>query len=396
VGRSVYLSKYEEKILDGEEGLVLQEAYKVIVKVGEILGAERLVPISKAHVSGISYKNIGDHGLDFINTLVKKGGKFRCYTSLNPAAFDLTKWREFRVTKEYYKKQVKIISSLKAMGARTILSCTPYLINPPKKNEQIAWGESNAVLYANSILGARTNREGGPLVIYEAIAGKAPYFGLRRKEERKPELFVDLSKLPKTTHPGIIGFYIGLLLKKGVPYINGFRFRNEYDIRSFLAAIGASSSIGLVLIERLSPELKSYDTLGFEERVSIDMKDITQCMENFQSDDLSNSVIALGCPHLSVVEFRKILNIILNKEISRKLVLFTSRITYNLIKGIIRCLERKNVKVYTDTCMVVSPLFNKDVTIITDSVKAAYYLSSQGYKVHLVSREEAIRLSLVS
>jgi len=391
----MYLSKEEERILSGYEGAVKQRALEIIVKVGEALGASRLIKVNKAHVSGISYKNIGDAGLELIEELSKSGGCFSVPTSLNPAGMDLKLWKYMNLSEDYVEKQLRIIEYLESMGAKPLLSCVPYLINPPSFKEQIAWGESNAILYANSVLGARTNREGGPLALFEAIAGRAPYVELRTNEFRKPtvSVFCKLSKESWFSQlPGLVGFHIGSMVKSGVPYITGVHeiFKSDYDLRLFLAGLGTAGGIGLALIKGISPEAPKEVPKELE-KLEVDEKELKDNYEKISVEIEKPDAIALGCPHLSNKELYKIIQAIrLKGRAHKRMIVFVPRTMSNSLS--LMKLRRYNLEIYNDTCMVVCDLKAMGIErVIVDSAKAAYYLTSQGYEVQLMPFNEILR-----
>jgi len=173
----MYLNNIQEKMLAGEYGWAVKKAMEIIVKVGESMGAEKLVEIAHAHVSGVSYSNIGEAGLEFLKEFVEKGGRVRVYSTINPGCIDLS--GESRVIdKAFYEKQVLINNILREMGFQQTYTCIPYIHRVPKTGEHLSWSESSAVIYANSVYGARTNREGGPLALASAITGYTYYAGL--------------------------------------------------------------------------------------------------------------------------------------------------------------------------------------------------------------------------
>ncbi len=383
-------------MLDGEMGEAVQLAAEVVVKVAEALGAERLVPVKNAHVSGISFKNIGEAGLDFLKSLASKNAKFTVPTTINPAGFDLKKWREMNVDDDFFVKQHEIISSLVKMGAEPILSCTPYEIKTPKYGQHIAWSESNAVLYANSILGARTNREGGPLAIFEGIIGRAPYVGLHLRENRLPRLLVKVSDIPKGSSAALIGYTLGMIVETGVPYVESPVFlKDPKDVKLFLAAVGASSSIGLVLIEGVSPEASIYREEIEKtnvKKIEITEGDLEDALSRISGELDNVDAFLMGCPHLSLKELLEVRDFLESKRVEERLILFTSRNVIEKSGRVVQELKNKGVEIYADTCMVVSDLNRLGVkSVALDSAKAAYYLTAQGYETVLLTREEILK-----
>jgi len=216
----MYLTKEEERILRGDEGEVKARALKVVVKVGEIFGAERLINVSHAHVSGISYFNIKKYGVEFLEDLANNGAKFSVFTTANPYAAYYLSFNGRGFSKNVIDNQERIINALTSMGARAF-TCAPYHIRRPKVGEHLAWAESNAVLYANSVLGARTNREGGPLALLEAIVGRAPYCGMHVDEERYPSILIKVPKPSSLSEAAVIGYLTGKLSPSKIPYVEG-------------------------------------------------------------------------------------------------------------------------------------------------------------------------------
>src|SRR3972149_5209097 len=187
------LTKDQGRLL--EEGTPAQrKAMEILLALGEIGGAESLVPITSAHVSGASYKLIGGAGVEFIDDFAG-GTRVAVPTTVNPLGTDLAQWRELGIPEAFAEKQARIARAYEAMGTRTIFSCTPYEHGVrPGLGEHVAWAESNATCFANSVLGARTNREGGPSAPAAAIVGATPDFGLHRDEGRQPTILVGVPR----------------------------------------------------------------------------------------------------------------------------------------------------------------------------------------------------------
>ena len=159
----MYLTKNEQKMLDGEEGNAVKKSMEILVALGNIYGAEKLIDVGSVQISGVSYHNLGDAGLEFLDEMAKDG-KVRVLTTLNPAGMDLENWQNLGIDPEFARKQKLVIDAFEKMGIIVSCTCTPYLIgNLPRYGEHIAWAESSAVTFANSVIGAKTNREGGPI-----------------------------------------------------------------------------------------------------------------------------------------------------------------------------------------------------------------------------------------
>jgi len=382
------LTHEEEEILNGRHGEELAKVLEVIVKVGEALEAKRLVNVTHAHISGISYKNIGDAGLEFIEKLASSTLRVSIPATVNPAGMDIKKWRKMGVKQEFAEKQLRILGSLRKLGFKMLLTCTPYLYEKIPPGSQVAWAESNAVLYANSILNLYTNREGGPLALLEAIVGKAPLYGYRLEENRRPGLVIDFSDIKRTIKERelyqAIGYYVGTIAKFEVPLIKNYpsSLLQPDNVKLFLAAVGASGSVALVRFHGEGGNLERY-------RPNID--DVYSALPADFSDE---GTILMGCPHLSAREIRWLADIVKRwGKPKRRVIIFTARVLENSMYKDIVALSRAGIEVYFDTCMVVADLKSMGVDKpLVDSAKAAYYLSSQGYDVRLFSRKDILRV----
>ncbi|MEM2843213.1 MAG: aconitase X catalytic domain-containing protein [Candidatus Bathyarchaeia archaeon] len=392
----MYLTKIEERMLDGEYGEAKATALKLIIALGEVFNAKRLISIENAQIAGISYKTIGDSGLEFIEDLYNKNAKFAVSATLNPAGIDLEKWREIGIPEGFAKKQLKIISFLEGMGAEKTCTCTPYLIGvKPSFGAHLAWAESSAAIFVNSIFGAKTNREGGPSALASAITGRTAMYGMHLKNEREPTHIVNVEALINTELEfSLLGYAIGEKIPKGVPFIAKFKGKLNIDnLKALGAGMATSSSIALFHLDGITPEAKAISKKNLKnlEKIVITKEDIKKAEEKLSVKDESTHIL-LGCPHLSFNELKKIASFIKSRRLNKKLWCFTARKIYDFAqkKGIVKKIEDTGGKVIRDTCMVVSPLEFIGVSKAqVNSSKAAYYLNSlSNIKVELKSLEE--------
>ena len=367
----MHLTKDEERILSGEKGENYAKMMSILVKIGEIYGADKLIPITSAQISGVSYNTIGDAGLHFLNSL--KDVKVAVKTTLNPLAFDDRYLDTLQVDAQLFKKQMEIIKAYKNMGVKTTATCTPYYYdNVPKLGEHIAWAESSAVIYANSIIGARTNREGAVTALASAIIGKTPNYGLHLDEERKATHIVELDFEPEGEDFPLLGLLIGKEVQ-GIPYL---KIKGNYDDFKLMgAAMAASGSIAMYHVESFTPEYKNalQDKV---ERIGIE-KDEIEKMKKIVDVEL----VTIGCPHVSPTELRRIAEFVKGKEKKKgvEFWIFAARSVWKNHKDLVRIIEDFGGKVMVDTCVVVSnagKIFHK---IGTTSGKAAFYLSKDKF-----------------
>ena len=179
------LTAEEQALLAGGDGPGVRKAIEIVIALGKIYGADSLVPVQSVQVAGVSYKNLGPAGLAFLNEWAAEGGRVRVPTTLNPAGMDLDRWQELGFDRTFAEQQLQVVDAFATMGVEATCTCTPYLVGRvPEPGTHLAWAESSAVSFANSVLGARTNREGGPSALAAAISGRTAHYGLHRKENR--------------------------------------------------------------------------------------------------------------------------------------------------------------------------------------------------------------------
>lgn len=346
------LNKEEKALLENEE---TRECMKIILALAKVFNAEKLVKITSAHISGVSYDNIGDEGLEWLKSIK---GKVVVPTTLNPAGMDLERWNEMGISEEFYRKQIEIIEVFKRLGVEITLTCTPYYIHTPKFGEHLAWAESSAVVYANSLLGARTNRESGISALASAITGRTPYYGLHIKENRAPTVVVkakgDLSA---------VGYKVGLELPNEIPYFIFDKKVSLDELKLLSASIAASGNIAMFHAEELTPEWGDFEKP--KEVVEIEGKIEKGC---------EPQLIAIGCPHCSKEELDEILRLLSGRKVKKELWIFTSRHVAEESREIVKKLEALGAKVFKDTCMVVSPVTEKFECVMVNSGKALEYL----------------------
>ncbi len=383
----MYLTKKEERMLSGEYGEYVRKAMEVVVKVGEMLGAERLVEVVHAHVSGVSIFNIGEPGLHLIEEMAGAGTKFSVFTTVNPYAAVDAEFSGKRLSEDIINKQMRVVNALTRMGGKAF-TCAPYHIRMPKKGEHLAWAESNAVLYANSVAGAMTLREGGPMALMEAIVGRAPLAGPHLPENRVPNYLVTLENVSNGASAAAAGYIMGKYLHSpdAVPYVVGLPRREEY-VRLFLAAFGASGSSPMAVIEGITPDYMELLAKGnFKDKLAVGKDDIKQYVEEVVADA---DVGLIGCPHLSREEALRILER-LGDGVRRELWVFTGA---HVGADVIEALHKKGVRVLVGQCPVVTQLSLLGIeSVITDSGKALHYLPKlAGVRAHLISREHILR-----
>jgi predicted aconitase len=318
--------------------------------------------------------------LHFLNEMAKGGGKARVLTTLNPAGMDIENWQALGISPEFAKNQQRVLNAFAQMNVIATATCTPYLIgNTPHYGEHIAWAESSAVCYANSVIGARSNREGGPSALAASLTGVTPAYGFHLTETRRPAVTIDVQgKLPENTAFGALGKAIGQALeaggKKVVPYIRGVAEASVENLKSFCASIATYGGVALFHMEGITPEAAQF--LPPTETLVVTQAEIDTAIAsmNMQAPEAADFV-SLGCPHLSIKEVARIADLLKGKQVTKEFWITTARPVKQIadMMGYTATIEASGAKIAADTCCVVAPIKGRFDTMITDSAKACYY-----------------------
>ncbi len=377
----MHLTSDEEKMLAGEHGPVLERSFRLLVRLGEIYGADKMIPIGSVQVAGVSYKSIGDIGLEFLEDYASQGAKVKVLTFLNPAGMDLENWSALGFPKEFAEKQLKIIDAFRSMGIIISATCTPYLAgNLPRFGEHIAWSESSAVSFANSVIGARTNREGGPSALAAAICGVSANYGLHQNEARKPNIKIEIDEkldLRSGSDFGALGYYVGKQVKNKIPFFSGIKTEaaTTSTLKALGAAMAASGAVALYHIRDITPEANNMPVEGLE-TLHVEPEAIEETYAKLTTGEVPDIVI-VGCPHSSLLEVEKIANALAGKSLKRPFWVCTSRVIKHTADdmGFTGIIEKAGGMVVADTCMVVAPIEDMGYRITgVNSGKAANYL----------------------
>ncbi len=369
----MYLTDEEQAILDGEKGEGVQKAMELVVALGKIYGADGLVDITSAHLSGASYKTIGDGGLKYLEDMVNGGSKVSVPSTLNPIGMDRERWAEMHISEDFAVKQNRIVDLYGKMGIKTTCSCTPYVgVNVPKFGDHVAWAESSALSFVNSMIGARTNREGGPGALAAAILGKTANYGLHKEENRAPTVVIEAEIKDTLFNHSLLGQAVGMRIGNGIPYYRGIKPGLE-EGKTMAAAMAASGSVAMFHVEGVTPEASKYDISELEV-IHIGEKELKDAYDHLNvTDDIQ--LIALGCPHLTEKEIHEIASLLKGKKKKGNVEIWfcTSKAIREKCSDDVRILEEFG-PVLADTCMVVAPIEGTFSRTGTNSCKAGNYL----------------------
>ncbi len=369
----MYLTKEEEQILNGEAGETLRQAIEILVALGDIYGADGLIPIKSAQIAGVSYKTIGDAGLEWISDLK---GKVKVPAILNPAGMDLRDWERLRISPDFAEKQKLIIQAYEKLGIRCECTCTPYTLEgfDVIYGDHLAWSESSAVSYANSVIGARTNREGGPSALSAALLGKTANYGFHLDENRVPEISIDVECSLNGSDYGALGYVAGKLAGSRVPLFHLRDIPDADELKALGAAMAASGAVALYHVDGITPEACRLDFEEPAEKIVIERHQLDEVYESLRKACREPELITVGCPHCSAAELEKAAKLLKGKTVSKEFWIFTSRELANRYPEQIRAIEKSGAKVICDTCMVVSPATNNYSCVMVNSGKALAYV----------------------
>jgi len=387
----MHLTSDEEKILKGEHGETRRRAMELLVALGDLDDAERLVPITSAQISGASYKTISDAGLEFLEDF-SADAKVSVKTTLNPIGMDRDSWKEMGISEKFAISQNRILEAYRKMDVELTCTCTPYFIgNRPSAGSDIAWAESSAVVFANSVLGAHTNREGGPSALAAAILGKTPYCGLHIPENRKPKIAINVGFELTSDDFTLLGHAIGKKIGQEIPLITGIDPRED-EHKALGAAMAASGAATMYHFRASHKACAEFNSI--EEKISIEEEDLDESHDALNTSSDNVDLVAIGCPHLSVMEMVDIASFLKDRTPTKRCHAWFC-VSRDVAK---RCPEEVKIlkkfgHVACDTCMVVSPLEGFSKTTATDSAKAGTYLPTLcKQKVVFATRRDLLRM----
>jgi len=396
------LNLQEQALLSGKAGPTAQKAMQILEALGRIYGAERMIPVNSVQVSGVSYDNLGETGLAWLSEMAAGGGKAQVFTTLNPAGMDVENYTTLGINETFAKNQRRVLAVFEKLGVITTCSCTPYLFgNLPRFGEHIAWAESSAVCYANSILGARTNREGGPSALAASLTGLTPAYGYHLDAYRQPTLHVEV-KTDMLTNPdfGALGKTIGDQIQAEpaprVPFITGVQSASLENLKSFCASIATFGGVALFHMPGITPESAAHQPPANSLIITQSELDLAKaCLSNACLEEVD--FVSLGCPHLTLREIQRIAQLLQGKHTSKEFWVTTSRPVKGMADrmGYTAIIEAAGVKFATDTCCVVAPIKGRFNALLTDSAKACYYANAKNhFKTRLRSFDDVIKEAL--
>jgi predicted aconitase len=366
---SMHLDPDDERILAGEQGETRQKMLELLIALGKVFGAERLVGIRSAQVSGASYKTIGEYGLAWLSSL---DARAVVPAVLNPIGMPRERWQEMGVEPAFAERQEAVISAYERLGVNLECTCTPYYLHETSFGDHLAWSESSAVSYANSVIGARTNREGGPGALAAALVGKTPCYGLHLEKNRNPQVIIEVLSGDKEwsiAHYGALGYHAGKIVGNKIPFFRGIS-PNPDQLKALGAAMAATGAVALYHVEDVTPEAKKNRfNLSAHEVISIEPAEIDSLFT-----EIPVEAVAVGCPHCSPAELATIAQLLQGKIITKPFYVFAAQGVIENNQKTVDTIEKSGARVFADTCMVVSPVMEQYPGIMVNSGKALAYV----------------------
>ena len=397
----MHLDQAQEKVLRGEGGEAKQFAMEIVAKVGDAMEAESLVPIRSAHVLA-HYSSLHEAGIDVLERFAEAGGKFAVPTSVDPASIDLEHWRSFGISQEYAAQQFRLCDAYAKLGGMRCWTCVQYQVcNFPKQGETVAWAESSAVVFANSVIGCRSNKITAGMDVACAILGVTPKFGMLKDENRVARVAFSLEQGPLTDLDyRSLGYFLGKNAGSRVPALVGLPGSIASDeMKHIGASAAAAGPVTMVHFPGVTPGSRTLaDATGGEavETISITRKELNDVESDLNQGSEHPDLAAFGVPHLSASELGLLGKMLGGRKLKRgvKMYVYTSSQAFDMARmtGILEAIESSGARLSHSTDAEISPLkalgFN---VVMTNSAKLAEIASSEGeVKVRYASQKAII------
>jgi len=386
-GTDIHLDERDREYLSGQHGEGAALAMRVLLSVARSMGARRLVDIESAHVDGCIY--IGPVSIDYVRRLVDGGAQVSVPTTLNVGAVDLLHPELWNGEQELADRGRELMDLYGALGCERTWTCAPYqLPQRPRLGSHVAWGESNAIVFANSVLGARTQRYGDFVDVAAAIVGRAPLAGLHLDSGRHADIVVDVSELPASVHTEealfpLLGHVIGELCGSRIPAIVGIPTATEDQLKALGAASASSGAVALFHVVGVTPEAPTLDAaLGANTSAPVATIGLGQLRDAFEQlctrKDGELGAVCLGTPHYSIAQFEALRELLGGRRVHERTPLYINcgRFVFGEIerRGWLAEFHEQGVRIVTDTCTYNAPILGKlDGLVMTDSAKWAWY-----------------------
>jgi len=382
------LNEKDKAMLRGDHGPATKMAMSILVRMAEISGAKELLDITGAHIDSTVY--IGDAGLEFAEKLASLGAKVSVPTTLNVSGLDEHHWQEWAVSTDWARQAHRQMVAYQSMGTIPTWTCAPYQTEmKPAFGQQVAWGESNAIAFANSVLGARTERYPDLFDVCCAITGRSPAIGLHLTENRAGNLLLQLEDIPvelqhRDDFYPVLGHFMGKVSGDQIPVVSGMSMiPNEDQLKALGAASASSGAVAMFHMVGVTPEAPTIES-AFQGKPPDETINVTRDLLRKSYRALTHTdserldMVVLGSPHFSLAEFKQLAPLIQGKQKRPdvKFLVTSSRAMVQLAKhaGFIDALQAFGAQLTVDTCILTSPMLPEEIKyLMTNSAKFAYY-----------------------
>ncbi|WP_205756049.1 aconitase family protein [Labrenzia sp. 011] len=376
------LSEADRSLLDGKDGTARKIAMEVLCLMASAQGATSLTDVSRAHIDGCILAH--DANLDFAEKMHQMGAKIAIPTTINAISVDRENWQSQGVLPDFGSRASRLADAYVNMGARPTFTCAPYLLDDiPAENEQIGWSESNAVIYANSVLGARTQKHPDYLDLFIAMTGRAPNTGVYLAENRRPdcEIYVELPETHDDSLWPMLGWLAGARSPNGIPVLTGLEAASPTpdDLKGLCAAFGTTSAAPMLHVRGHTPE-GALPLRDGAPRSVITAGDLAQLWREFNTADDKVDLVAIGSPHASLSECRNFADFLRGRSChpdTRTIVTVGRAVLATARKeGLIDRLQEAGVQVIPDICWcsITEPVFpTQTAVLMTNSGKYSHY-----------------------
>lgn len=408
------LTRREEGFLNGEQGLGAKKGMEILAAYGEACGADKMIPITSAHMAG-NYSVLMDEGVEWLEELAQEGAKVSVFMTKNPEQFDFEDADELRVPIFYQEVQKRIDNALRSFGVTLTYSCHHYLVgNVPRFGDHIAWASSGSQVYANSVIGARSNRDGDHVVLAAAITGVIPEWGLHLKENRYGQILIETNQLDfdamTVADFQALGWYLGKIVGDRIPvFVNLPPDLSIQKIKGLLYTLTVTGSVGLVHLVGITPEANMLEEafggdVHPEFTISADPKNIEKAYgEISSSPEKKVDLVIFGCPQCSIQEVQEITQLLKGKKVHSETELWicTSQWVKTLAKrmGLYEIIRSAGGRLVADTGAACGPyLFLPEIgirVVAINSARGNYYAHNvTGMDTWFGSTEELIKTAI--
>ncbi len=381
-GGDLELAPSDRSRLDGEQGKAVALAMEVVCAMAASQGAKRLIDVSRGHVDGCILTHSSN--LVFAETMVEMEARVAVPTTINAISVDRENWTDDDLPPDFGQAASRLADAYVRMGARPTFTCAPYLASdPPRLGENVGWSESNAVIFANSVLGARTAKHPDYLDLFVALTGRAPETGVYLPENRRARMAIEV-ELPRDHDDALwplLGWIAGRLAPDRVPLLTGLEpaAPSRDDLRALCAAFGTTSAVPLLHVAGVTPE-GDLAPAPDATQSRITVSDLAAAWERFNAGPANVDLVALGSPHFSIEETRRFAALMSGQardpDTSVIVTLGRDILAQARSDGVAARLEASGVRLITDLCWcsITEPVFPRDArTLMTNSGKYAHY-----------------------